>query len=316
MLTHRPSLRCFLALVPAAALLACTADSPTAEGILAETSAQAVARFSEWSEAVNLGPVVNSPFFDFLPHLSSDGLSLYFTSNRLGGMGGPDIWVSQRASQDAPWGGPVNLGATINTAGRESAPNLSRDGHHLFFSSDRPGTLGNLDIWVSWRERTDDDFAWQPPVNLGPNVNSDAFDAGASFLRPEFYFTSMRVSAPNLDIFMSRVVGNTFGPATRVSELSSPDNDQRPSIRFDGREIFFSSNRGSVDGSQNIWVATRKGRGLSWNAPMPLGPEINTEFLDQQPSISVDGKTLFFSSNRPGGSGLLDLYMATRRIGD
>jgi Tol biopolymer transport system component len=54
---------------------------------------------------------------------------------------------------------------------------------------------------------------------------------------------------------------------------------------------------------------------LSWNAPVPLGPEINTESFDQQPSISADGKTLFFSSDRPGGSGAFDLYMASRRIG-
>lgn len=312
---HRPYLYSFLTLVPAAALLACMTDSPPAERILGKTSAQAAARFSEWSEAVNLGPVVNSPFVDFLPNLSRDGLSLYFASNRPAGRGALDIWVSQRASHDAPWSAPVNLGAIINTAGVETAPDLSRDGHYLFFSSNHPGGFGDHDIWVSWRERTDDDFAWEPAVNLGPNVNSNAFEAGASLLRPEFYFTSSRENAPNLDIFMSPVVGNTFGPATRVAELSTTDNDQRPSIRFDGREIFFSSNRGTADGNQNIWVATRNGRGLSWNAPVQLGPEINTAFFDQQPSISADGKTLLFSSARPGGSGSLDLYMATRQIG-
>jgi hypothetical protein len=298
--THRHSVHWFLALVPAATLPACTADSPTGEGIVTEISAHAVARFSEWSDAENLGPVVNSSFQDFLPNLSGDGLSLYFTSNRPGGMGGADLWVSQRAADEAPWGEPVNL-ATINTAGSESAPDLSRDGHYLFFSSTRPGGFGSNDIWVSQRERTDDDFGWEPPVNLGSNVNSDAFEAGASLWRPEFYFTSTRVSEPNLDIYVSRVVGNTFGPAIRVSELSSADNDQRPSIRFDGLEIFFSSNRGNPDATQNIWVATRNGSGLSWNAPVVLGPKINTEFLDQQPSLSADGRILFFSSNRPGG---------------
>lgn len=321
MRTHRLSICYFMALLPTAALPACTADIPTADGIpaeeiAAETSQQAVvARFSEWSEAVNLGPVVNSAFNDFLPNLSSDGLSLYFTSNRPGGIGGPDIWVSQRASQDAPWSAPVNLGGPINTAGIESAPNVSQDGHQLFFSSDRPGGFGTNDIWLSRRVHTGDDFAWQPPANLGSNINSNAFEAGASLLRPEFYYTSTRLSEPNLDIFMSRLVGNTFGPATRVSELSSAHNDQRPSIRFDGLEIFFSSNREGGVGGQDIWISTRNGRGLPWEVPTPLGPEINTEFLDQQPSISADGMTLFFSSDRPGGTGSLDLYMSTRRIG-
>lgn len=315
MCTHRFAFRNVLILAAAAGLLGCAGDPPTAETVPLEISAYAFARFSEWSEAVNLGPVVNSPFNDFNASLSSDGRSLYFASNRPGGEGAVDIWVSQRASIDAPWGEPLNLGPTINTPFLDAAPSLSQDGHDLFFASDRPGGFGSNDIWVSWRARTDDDFAWGPPVNLGPNINTHAFDAGAELLRPEFYFTSTRESEPNLDIFMSRVVGNTFGPATRVVELSSPDNDQRPSVRFDGLEIFFSSNRGSPDGSQNIWVATRQGRGLSWNPPVPLGPAINTQFFDQQPSISADGKTLIFSSNRPGGSGGLDLYMATRRVG-
>jgi Tol biopolymer transport system component len=305
----------FPAVVMAAALLTLMAEPPGRPWLRAEAAAQAVQRFSDWSDAVNLGPDVNSPFNDFLPQLSGDGLSLYFTSNRPGGMGAADIWVSQRASPWAAWGEPVNLGSPINTAGVESAPSLSRDGHYLFFSSTRAGGFGDNDIWVSWRSRTDDDLAWEPPLNLGPGVNSDAFEAGASLLRPEFYFTSTRTDGLNLDIFVSQVLGNTFGPARRVSELSSADNDQRPSLGPDGREIYFSSNRQSGNGSQNLWVARRAGRGLPWNPPEPLGPQINTGFFDQQPSISADGQTLLFSSNRPGGSGGFDLYLASRRIG-
>jgi hypothetical protein len=250
MWTHRHSVHGFLALVPAAALLAYTGDWPTGEGILTEISAQSVARFSEWSDAENVGPVVNSSFQDFLPNLSSDGLSLYFTSNRPGGMGGADLWVSQRASDKASWGEPVNL-AMINTAGIESAPNLSRDGHYLFFSSTRPGRFGSNDIWVSRREPTDDDFAWEPPVNLGPNVNSDAFEAGASLLRPEFYFTSTRDSDPNLDIYVSRVVGNTFGPATpcqRVEQRRQRPASEHPIRRPRDLLLFQSRERGRKSG--------------------------------------------------------------------
>lgn len=311
---NRRTFHCLLAIIPAV-VASCTAESPTAWRVLAEPSAHADILFSEWSEAVNVGPPVNSAFNDFIPELSGNGLSLYFTSDRPGGLGAGDLWVSQRASSDAPWGEPVNLGATINTSGGESAPHLSGDGHYLFFASTRSGGFGNNDIWVSWRAHTDDDFAWQPPVNLGANVNSAAFDAGASLLRPEFYFTSMRESAPNLDIYVSEVAGDFFGPAIRVAELSSAANDQRPSIRFDGLEIFFSSNRGSADGSQNIWVATRRNRSAPWNAPVLLGPEINTAFNDQQPAIAADGTTLLFASTRPGGRGGGDIYIATRRVG-
>src|SRR5581483_6014029 len=71
--------------------------------------------FGPWGTPVNLGPMVNTTSNDQHPAISKDGLSLYITSDRSGGFGGNDIWVSHRASRDAPWGAPVNLGSTINT---------------------------------------------------------------------------------------------------------------------------------------------------------------------------------------------------------
>jgi WD40 repeat protein len=82
--------------------------------------------YSPWSEPVNLGATINSSFADGGPALSKDGLSLYFGSDRPGGFGGFDLWVSQRATVEAPWGPPVNL-VVINTADIENVPSLSRD---------------------------------------------------------------------------------------------------------------------------------------------------------------------------------------------
>src|SRR5262245_59250244 len=105
--------------------------------------------FSDWSEPVNLGPVVNSTGDDSAPAVSKNGLSLYFHSTRPNGFGENDIYVSQRTSEDEPWGEPVNLGSAVNTAAFESRPTLSRDGHWLFFSSNRPeGLRPGLDIWA------------------------------------------------------------------------------------------------------------------------------------------------------------------------
>src|SRR5205809_1079096 len=73
--------------------------------------------YSDWSPPVWLGPVVNSAFAEQGPAISADSLSLYFYSNRQpGGSGSDDIWVSQRPTVSAPWGVPVNVGPTINTA--------------------------------------------------------------------------------------------------------------------------------------------------------------------------------------------------------
>src|SRR5207244_7563159 len=62
-----------------------------------------------------------------------------------------------------------------------SGPNLSTDQHWLFFFSDRPGGYGGSDDWVSYRPDTHDDLGWQPPINLGPGVNTQYSDAGPAY---------------------------------------------------------------------------------------------------------------------------------------
>lgn len=212
--------------------------------------ASAAPKYSPWSAPLNLGAVLNSPFFDQGPALSKDGLSLYFASNRPGGFGGMDIWVSQRASLEAPWGAPMNLGQVINTADADFVPSFSRDDHWMFFNSTRPG-LGGFDIWVSYREHTKDDFGWQQPVNLGPPVNTPFNDAGANYFEdgdsgtPLLFFNSERPGGPGLsDIYVTQILPNgSLSPASLVPELSSPALDQRPSVRFDGLEVVFFSDR-------------------------------------------------------------------------
>lgn len=307
-----------LLLLPFIALgYACDEQVPTQP----ETSAQtpqldATQRFSGWSTPENLGPVVNSPAIDFTPEISRDGLSLYFASTRPGGFGATDLWVSQRASPDEPWGTPVNLGPTINSAGPDAAPYLSRDGHRLYFASGRPGGFGSNDNWVSWRSDTHDDFAWEPPVNLGSQVNSSGFDAGTTLRLPELYFASDRASpGGNLDIYVSSLApGGTFGLAALVAELSSSGNDLRPTLRFDALEIFLSSNRAGTLGADDIWVSTRRGKSEAWPTPVNVGPPINTPAMERMPALSKDGMELYFASTRPGGSGAFDLWVSRRTL--
>src|SRR6266850_5334467 len=214
-------------------------------------SAQAK-KYSDWSAPINLGPVINSAFSDQGPAISKNGLSLYFTSNRPGGLGGPfDMYVSQRASVNDPWGPPVNLGPTVNTAFDEGNPAFSRDSRFLFFQSRRPGGFGGIDLWVSVRKYPCDDFGWKTPVNLGAGVNSADDDNGPSYFdneagrAPRLYFGSTRPGGLGAaDIYLSdQMVDGSFGPAVLVTELSSPLGENRPSIRRDGLEILFQSNR-------------------------------------------------------------------------
>lgn len=297
--------------------------------LLVPSPVETARKFSEWSIPANLGPLVNSGFADFAPQISTDGLSLYFTSTRPDSFGGEDLWVSQRASSSDPWGPPVNLGSTINTDSNERSPALSGNGHLLFFATDRPGGFGGLDIWISWRADTHDDFAWEPPVNLGTGINSPATDAGPSFFEndgqtnrsrrsrgggiPQLYMASNRPGGlGSLDIYVGAVPGGWFGPPVLVAELSSPQIDLTPSIRRDGLEIVIASGRAGTVGGQDLWVSTRKAVHDVWSVPVNLGPLVNSVFTENFPSLSFDGETLFFNSNRPDGFGESDLYVSSR----
>jgi Tol biopolymer transport system component len=289
--------------------------------VSAFTAPSRAQKYSEWSEPINLGPLVNSTSMDRGPAISKDGLSLYFAStNRPDGFGGEDIYVSQRETRDSEWGPAVNLGPMINTTANERVPAFSRDGHLMFFASDRiENSLGGVDIWVSRREDTHDDFAWQPAENLGAGVNSSSVDEGPSYFEndelgvPQLYFSSTRPSGGPGRIFVSeQAADGSFGPAVLVLELNLGGNTTRPSIRHDGLEIFFNSNRpGSIANSQDLWVATRETVFDAWSDPINLGSPVNSELVDVQPYISADRETLFFASNRPGG-GPTDIYMSTR----
>lgn len=122
-----------------------------------------------WSEPQNLGPNVNSEFWESSPCLSPDKKDLYFSSNVPGGFGGKDIWVCHRES-DGTWGTPKNLGPDINTAGEETCPFIHADNQTLYFNSTGlPGYSEKPDLFIS---RKGPDGKWGKPENLGYPINT------------------------------------------------------------------------------------------------------------------------------------------------
>jgi serine/threonine protein kinase len=147
----------------------------------------------EWGAPVNLGPTINSSVVDWSPSISADGLELFIDSDRPGGIGKGDLWMTRRSTTDDPWSEPVNLGPTINSPSIEATPSISSDGLLLFFQSTRPGGYGgSVDIWVARRETTDD--PWSQPVHLGPVINTWGFDGHPSISADgsALYFVSDR----------------------------------------------------------------------------------------------------------------------------
>jgi hypothetical protein len=308
-------------LVVALTLAACRTDSTGARVEASLLVADDPPQFSDWSAPVNVGPPVNTALSETDALISKDGLSLYFVSaDRPGGQGGFDIWVSQRASTDDPWGDPLNLGPNVNSAANEAGPSLSRDGHRLFFHSGRPGGFGGNDLYVSRRHDKRDDLGWGPAANLGGLINSAAAETFPAHFEDDategttLYFTSNRPGGLGLDDVYASTLNQdgTFGSPTLVSELSSALNDRQTSIGREGLEMFLASDRPGGIGLQDLWVATRARTADPWSTPVNLGSVVNSASLDARPALSFKGTELYFQSNRPGGFGAFDLYVVTR----
>jgi Tol biopolymer transport system component len=266
-----------------------------------------------FGEPTNLGPTVNSSANDAPGSMSADGLSLYFHSRRPGGHGENDLYVSTRSTTQDVWSEPINLGPTINSPHFENGVRVSSDHLELYFSSDRPGGYGSADLYVSTRETLDDE--WGPPVNLGETVNTNAEDRFPSITANglELYFSSRRVGGYGYDdvwVTKRATIKDPWGePVHLESGINTYADDRFPSISADGLVLFFYSfHRPGGSGDSDLCMITRASIHDDWNTLFVFGPDINTSSSDWGPAISADGRTLLFSSNRPGGLGGQDLW--------
>lgn len=146
-----------------------------------------------WRNARNLGPSINAMEWDSQPSISVDGLTLYFVSERPGGYGGTDIWMTTR-SYGGEWGPPMNLGPTVNTAGDDMSPFIAADNSTLYFASNGHPGMGGYDIYKTTRSQN----SWSAPDNLGTPINS-AYDD---------YFYSLQLGTDNVFFASDRPGGN------------------------------------------------------------------------------------------------------------
>lgn len=234
---------------------------------------------SDWGTPENLGPVANSPEFDYCP-TPLHGKWLMLVSSRQtdddcfpgdipppappGGPSAGDIYLTWEHPRRG-WQEPLNLGCFPNgpnTAGAEFSPSLvhTREGTLLYFSSNGyPDSRGQ-------------------------------------------------------DIYVSRVLPDgTLSPGQRVAELSTPADDRMPNVRQDGLEIVFSSNRGATTAfDQDIYVSMRRDTASPWSPPQRIDNlAINTFGSETRASLSADGTRLYFGrkldAQDPG-----DVYVSTR----
>lgn len=180
-----------------------------------------------WSEAENMGAIVNSDFWESSPALSPDKRELFFSSNLPGGFGGKDIWVVRRNAKGV-WDRPENLGPAINTSSDESCAFLYGDNRTLFFNSDGHPGLGGTDLFFARRT----DSGWQKPVNLGYPINT-IDDEG-----------SLIVSSDGKTAFYASDRGDSFG-GLDLYQFELPEGLRPPALQWvEGRVIDAKTKQG------------------------------------------------------------------------
>ncbi|HLO55838.1 MAG TPA: OmpA family protein [Saprospiraceae bacterium] len=175
--------------------------------------------------------------------LSSNGKYIVFTAcDRKDAFGGCDLYYSMFMNDE--WTIPVNMGHKVNSAGWDSQPTLSADGRTLYFSSNRKGSIGAADIWMTYRNENN---AWVTPINLGPEINSTGSDE-TPFLHADgqtLYFRSNgRPGMGDFDIYYSRK-DLTTNKWTEPQNIGYPINTEGAEGSFvvsvDGETAYFAS---------------------------------------------------------------------------
>jgi len=162
---------------------------------------------------------------------------------------------------------------------------------------------------------------FDPVEKLGCDVNTTANEASPfplpqDGLGPVLYFSSTLTDAG--DIYYSRWIDGSFQGRELVPGVNTASVEGQPNVRRDGLEIFFFSNRSGANGN-DIYAATRATTSDDWSTPVNLGTDVNgpsatPQSSETRPSLSWDGTTLYFGSNRAGGEGNTDHYVTTRTV--
>jgi len=230
--------------------------------------------------------------------------------------------AQSRKGNGSEWSAPVNIGPPINTEWDDNVPVLSKDEKTLFFTSNRPGTYGGEDIWVS--QRPNKKAPWGEPVNLGPRVNTPYTDRMRSISADGriILFQSNRDGGQGgTDIWamVRKRPNDDFGwskPVNLGTVINSEYNEVAAKYQFDDRHrkgnLFFSSARPGGFGGPDIYESEIDDSGFK----LPLNVyELNTESIETCFWVRDDGLEIIFSSNRPNLSGdmnKLDLWTSTR----
>jgi outer membrane protein OmpA-like peptidoglycan-associated protein len=257
-----------------------------------------------FAQKVEVSPLsVNSRYDDFGATFANNGRLIFFTSEREA-----DGTARQKIFTSSGWSSPQELPEAINAGKNNGSVALTPDGQYMIFAAfDRSDNLGRTDLYSAERVRGE----WTNVKNLGPNVNSTSWDSQPTLSSDgtTLYFASDRAGGQGgTDIYVSRREGGSWGKATNIgSVINSTFDEMTPTIAPDNTTFYFSSNRPALGGF-DIYSSSFKNSNFS--RPIAFDEPINSSADEYFYTALPNSTTAYFSSNRSGGSGALDLYTA------
>lgn len=237
------------------------------------------------------GKTKEVPTNDRQPAVSGDGMTLVFSSDRDGGRGGFDLWVSHRTGDG--WSAPENAGEFVNTPFNERAPFLSEDGTKLYFASDGHIGYGGLDLYISELK----DGVFQAPRNVGSPINSSYDELGSYWYNLDscLYFSSNRPGGKGRDdIYRGRFILYPIPPVTVAVQGVVRDKKTRQPVPFATAVIYEQSEDGSLVELQkvntdekaryNFPLEVDKRYKIVGNAPEYLAAEVTVSTMGIEPN--------------------------------
>jgi len=267
----------------------------------------------------DLGDNINSEYDDKAPMVTADGKTLIFTSRRPGktsaldkegdGRYFEDIYVSHWDTTKQMWGNAELIPGSINTEGHDACTSISPDGKQIFiYKNDIESESRGGDIYVS---RLSSSGKWGASKSMGKPINTTYFEGGGC-TSPDgktFYFISERPGGlGHSDIYVIKKKNRTEWdkPENLGADVNTPEDEGGLFLAADGKTLFFTSTGHNSMGGYDIFKTVNENG--KWSTPVNLGYPINTVNNDLCFSLTIDGRTGYFTSDRKGGLGERDVY--------
>ncbi len=263
---------------------------------------------------VALNQRINSPYPELFPSMAVDTSTLYYT-RRVNNQ--DDDFYSALKDTCGEWYNAFNMGPPLNTSDQESAMHISADGHYLFITrcenrSEDGWAEGGCDMYMAYRVANDS--PWSVPTPFGQTINTPDYE-GQPTLSPdtrELYFVSDRKGGfGGYDIYISRFEDGLWQPPVNAGpSINTAGNETAPYINLDNKTLFFTSDGWPCLGGTDLFMSRRHADG-TWEKAENMGYPINTANDEKSVCVTLDGKKIFFSSDRNGPAGNYDIFEAS-----